>query len=168
MRATLNIDDELIQEASKLTGIVEKTALVWLGRQSLITLEMAKGLLNSGGPKKSYRRYLVDNEVAHEMVLVVTSVWVAHLRAGHTELEALLNDGAVFCHPFVIGELACGNIRDRSEILTLLQALPMAEFVEHEDVMKFIETRYLMDKGLGYVDAAILSSSILILCLYGH
>ena len=95
------------------------------------------------------------------MVLVDTSIWVAHLRAGHTVLESLLNDGAVFCHPFVIGELACGNIKNRSEILTLLQALPMAEFVEHEDVMKFIETRHLMGKGLGYVDAHILASSIL-------
>ena len=95
------------------------------------------------------------------MLLVDISMWGAHLRAGHTELEALLNDGAVFCHPFVIGELACWNIRNRSEVLTLLQALPMAEFVEHEDVTKFIETRHLMGKGLGYVDAAILSSSIL-------
>jgi predicted nucleic acid-binding protein len=94
------------------------------------------------------------------MVLVDTSIWVAHLRASHTLLEALLNDGEVFCHPFVIGEPASGNIRNRSEILTLLQALHMAEFVEHED-MKFIDTRQLMDKGLGYVEAAILSSSIL-------
>jgi predicted nucleic acid-binding protein len=95
------------------------------------------------------------------MVLVDISMWVAHLRAGHTELEALLNDGAVFSHPFVIGELACWNITNRSEIPTLLQALPMAEFVEHEDVMKFIETRHLIDKGLGHVDAHILASSIL-------
>ena len=95
------------------------------------------------------------------MVLVDTSIWVAHLRASHAVLEELLNDGAVFCHPFVIGELACGNIKNRSEILTFLQALPMAEFVEHEDVMNFIETRHLMGKGLSYVEAHILASSTL-------
>jgi len=95
------------------------------------------------------------------MLLVDTSIRVAHLRAGHTEIEVLLNDGAICCHSFVIGELACWNIKNRSEILTLLQALPMAEFVEHEDVMKYIETRHLAGNGLGYVDAHILASSIL-------
>ncbi len=58
------------------------------------------------------------------MVLVDTSVWVNHLRMGDIQLEELLLDGKVVCHPFVIGELACGNIKNRSEILALLQALP--------------------------------------------
>jgi len=95
------------------------------------------------------------------MVLVDTSVWVAHLRAGNIGLEALLNDGHVVCHPFIIGEIACGKLNNRSEILSLLQALPMAKRAEHEEVMQFIENHRLMGKGLGYIDMHLLASAML-------
>jgi len=95
------------------------------------------------------------------MVLVDTSVWVAHLREGHRGLEALLHDGLVACHPFIIGELACGNLKHRAEILSLLQTLPMAIQAEHEDVMAFIERYRLMGKGLGYIDVHMLASAAL-------
>jgi len=95
------------------------------------------------------------------MVLVDTSVWVAHLREGNTGLEMLLNDGEVVCHPFIIGELACGNLGTRSEILSLLQALPMAIQAEHEEIMHFIEDHRLMGKGLGYIDIHLLASALL-------
>jgi predicted nucleic acid-binding protein len=95
------------------------------------------------------------------MVLVDTSVWVAHFRAGDMNLEALLNKGHVVCHPFIVGELACGNLKNRSEILSLLQTLPMATVVEHEEVMQFIENYRLMGKGLGYIDMHLLVSAIL-------
>ena len=94
------------------------------------------------------------------MVLVDTSVWVAHLRDGAIGLEALLNEGQVICHPFIIGELACGNLRNRSGILSLLRALPMAIHAEHEEVMQFIENYSLMAKGLGYIDMHLLASAI--------
>jgi len=95
------------------------------------------------------------------MVLVDTSVWVAHLRDGTIGLEALLNEGEVICHPFIIGELACGNLKNRSEILSFLQALPMATHAEHEEVMQFIENYGLMGKGLGYMDLHLLASALL-------
>lgn len=95
------------------------------------------------------------------MVLVDTSVWVAHLRAGNTGLGALLNNGSVVCHSFIIGELACGNLKNRSEILSLLCALPVATPAEHGEVMQFIEDRRLMGKGLGYVDMHLLASAFL-------
>jgi predicted nucleic acid-binding protein len=95
------------------------------------------------------------------MVLVDTSVWVLHLRERNTELEKLLNDGDVVCHPFIIGELACGNLKNRSEILSLLQALPMATQAEHEEVMQFIDKYRLMGKGLGYIDMHLLASALL-------
>ena len=97
----------------------------------------------------------------HEMVLVDTSVWVAHLRDGTIGLEALLNEGHVLCHPFIVGELACGNLRNRSEILSLLYALPMAMHAEHEETIQFIENYSLMGKGLGYIDVHLLASAIL-------
>ena len=57
-------------------------------------------------------------------VLVDTSVWIEHLRRTHPQLVGLLNRGAVVIHPYVVGELACGNMRNREEILRLLQAAP--------------------------------------------
>lgn len=95
------------------------------------------------------------------MVLVDTSVWVAHLRQGHIGLASLLNDGEVACHPFVVGELACGNLKNRAVILSLLEALPMEAAVEHEEVLAFIESHNLMGKGLGYVDVHLLASAVL-------
>ena len=95
------------------------------------------------------------------MVLVDTSVWVAHLRDGTIGLEALLNEGQAICHPFIIGELACGNLKNRSEILSPLRALPMAIHAEHEEVMQFIENYSLMGKGLGYIDMHLLASAML-------
>ena len=95
------------------------------------------------------------------MVLVDTSVWVVHLRSGNVGLETLLNDGYVVCHQFVVGELACGNLRNRSEILSLLRALPMANRADHEEVMHFIENHNLVGKGLGYIDMHLLASAIL-------
>ena len=95
------------------------------------------------------------------MVLVDTSVWVAHLRDGNIGLETLLNEGHVAGHSFITGELACGNPKNRSEILSLLQALPMAIHAEHDEVMELIETHSLMGKGLGYIDMHLLASALL-------
>ena len=95
------------------------------------------------------------------MVLVDTSVWVAHLRDGTVGLDALLNDGQVACHSFIIGELACGNLKNRIEILSLLQALPAALHAEHEEVMQLIENHRLMGKGLGYIDMHLLAAAFL-------
>lgn len=98
---------------------------------------------------------------AKAMILVDTSIWISHLRDGNICLEELLNNGNVLCHPFIMGELACGSIKNRNEILSLLQSLPMARIVEHDEVLKFIENRKLIGKGLGYVDVHLLASAIL-------
>jgi predicted nucleic acid-binding protein len=95
------------------------------------------------------------------MVLVDTSVWVKHLRSGSIGLESLLNKGRVVCHPFIVGELACGNLSNRSEILSLLQALPLVNHAEHEEVMHFIENYSLMGKGLGFIDMHLIVSALL-------
>lgn len=93
------------------------------------------------------------------MVLVDTSVWVAHLRQGAIGLEALLHDGLVVCHPFIVGELACGNLQNRSEILSHLQRLPGTIRAGHEEVLQFIKHYGLMGKGLGYIDMHLLASA---------
>jgi predicted nucleic acid-binding protein len=100
------------------------------------------------------------------MVLVDTSVWVAHLRDNLPGLQTLLKKGEVLCHPFIIGELACGNLKNRREILELLEALPSGEMAEHNEVLKFIEQRRLMGRGLGYVDVHLLASVLLSNCLF--
>jgi hypothetical protein len=95
------------------------------------------------------------------MVLVDTSVWVFHLRQGSEELQKLLYEGEVVCHPFIVGELACGNLKNRHEILTYLQSLPMTILAEDEEVLKFIENNQLMGKGLGYIDVHLIASAVL-------
>lgn len=95
------------------------------------------------------------------MVLVDTSVWISHLRDGNKDLETLLIEEEVICHPFVIGELACGNIKNRDEILTLLQTLPTAKEATHDEVLQFIDKSKLHGKGMGYIDLHLLSSALL-------
>ena len=96
-----------------------------------------------------------------KMVLVDTSVWVRYLREGDPDLEQLLNDGEVMCHPYIVGELACGNLKNRNEVLSLLQLLPPAILANHEEILQFIEENHLMGKGLGYVDVHLSASAVL-------
>jgi len=93
------------------------------------------------------------------MVLVDTSVWVNHLRNSDHHLEKLLFDGEVVCHPHIIGELACGNIKNRKEIISLLHALSSTPIVEFEEFLYFIEQNQLQGKGIGFVDIHLLASA---------
>ena len=95
------------------------------------------------------------------MILVDTSVWVDHFRRGDAQLAGLLERGAVVMHPFVVGEIACGSLADRSAILELLQDLPMAAVAESDEVLGFIERRALHGKGIGYVDVHLLVATAL-------
>jgi predicted nucleic acid-binding protein len=95
------------------------------------------------------------------VVLVDTSVWVSHFRQTNDDLVELLNEGEVACHPFIIGELACGNLKNRASIIALLEALPTALVVDHEESLSFIEARKIMGKGLGYIDVHLLASALL-------
>lgn len=94
-------------------------------------------------------------------ILVDTSVWIEHLRDGNAELERLLNNGRVISHLYIIGELACGNLKNRSEILSLFQAIPQSTIASHYEVLIFIEEKDLMGKGLGYIDVHLLASAVL-------
>jgi len=95
------------------------------------------------------------------VVLVDTSVWVEHLRRGLSQLAALLSDGEVACHPFVVGELACGTLRNREEILSLLRELPTVQEVGHEEILVFLENHRLAGKGLGFIDVHLLASALI-------
>lgn len=95
------------------------------------------------------------------MILVDTSVWIDHLRVGKDRLVALLNAGRVLAHPFVIGELACGNLHNRAEVLKLLKHLPQAPVASHEEVLFFIENNELMGRGIGFIDAHLLAATAL-------
>ena len=94
-------------------------------------------------------------------MLVDTSVWVDHLRRGNARLARHLDAGEVECHPFVIGELACGDLKQRAQLLDLLQRLPRVLQAEHEEVLGFIDAQRLMGRGLGWVDTHLLASALL-------
>ena len=97
------------------------------------------------------------------MILVDTSVWIRHLRSEDSKLTTLLNEDQVLIHPMVFGELACGNLRNRKEILSLLGGLPRVLVADHDEVLFFIERYQLMGSGIGYVDAHLLASTALAL-----
>jgi predicted nucleic acid-binding protein len=92
------------------------------------------------------------------MILVDTSVWIDHLRRGNSRLAVALELGEVLTHPFVIGEIACGQIKNRRECLELLGALTAAVVASDEEALQFIEEHELMGKGVGYVDVHLLAS----------
>lgn len=92
------------------------------------------------------------------MVLVDTSVWIDHLNTGSKKLTDLLTEGQACIHPFVIGELACGNLKDRKEIIALLHALPHTTNAEDDEVLFFIEKNKLMGLGIGLIDIHLLAS----------
>lgn len=95
------------------------------------------------------------------MILADTSVWVDHFRRSNTRLGQLLVDGEVLCHPFVVGELACGFLTGRAEVLSLLETLPKAPVADHAEVLRLIDTRRLYGKGLGWIDMHLLASAVL-------
>lgn len=93
------------------------------------------------------------------MILVDTSVWIEHLRSTSAILSALLGDGEVLGHPFVLGELALGNLRQRDDILRVLRRLPQATSASHREVLQFIEREALFGRGIGYIDAHLLAAA---------
>ncbi len=95
------------------------------------------------------------------MILVDTSIWVDHLRRREDGLAGLLDSGEVLMHVFVIGEIACGSLARRAEILELLHALPAAQVAEPDEVLLFVERRGLGGRGIGYLDSHLLASAAL-------
>ncbi len=93
------------------------------------------------------------------MVLVDTSVWINHFQKKNVQLQRLLLDYEVICHSFIIGELACGNIKNRDKILSLLRSLPMASSIEFDEFLFFLEKNKLNGKGIGFVDVNLLAST---------
>src|SRR4030042_1662731 len=92
------------------------------------------------------------------MIIVDTSVWIDHLNKGSIDLSMLLSKGMVLIHPFIIGEISLGRLRNRCEILSLLNALPHANIADHEEVIEFIEGNQLVGVGIGWIDAHLLAS----------
>lgn len=95
------------------------------------------------------------------MILVDTSVWISHFRRTDSRLVELLEAGDVLTHPMVIGELACGNLPKRDEVLSLLQQLPSAPAATDDEALTLIEHHRLMGRGVGYVDVHLLAAALL-------
>lgn len=93
------------------------------------------------------------------MILADSSVWIEHLRAGNESMAEALDLGEVLMHPFVFGELACGNLARRPNMLRDFSKLPFATVAAHSEVLEFIERYSLMGKGVGYIDVHLLASA---------
>lgn len=93
------------------------------------------------------------------MILVDSSVWIDYFRLGDAVLAGLLGSNRVLTHPFVIGELALGNLRARDSILRDLRALPKATAASDLEVSHMIESWKLYGLGIGYVDVHLLAAT---------
>ena len=98
------------------------------------------------------------------MILVDTSVWVEHFRFGHATLRKALDESLVLMHPFVIGELACGGLKHRTEVLANLATLPTAQTAQHNEVLRLVSDHKLWGKGIGWIHAHLLASAFLSNC----
>lgn len=94
-------------------------------------------------------------------MLADTSVWIDHFRHGNPRLNALLEKGQVQAHPFVVGELACGNLAKRVAVLRLLRELPAVVSATDGEVLQFVERHRLMGTGIGWIDAHLLAAAAL-------
>lgn len=92
-------------------------------------------------------------------MLVDTSVWIDHFRRRNARLVECLESGQISIHPFVIGELSCGNLARRVEVLGLLSSLPALQAIEHQEVLEFVGALRLHGRGLGWIDMHLLASA---------
>jgi len=92
------------------------------------------------------------------VIVVDTTVWVDHLRAGDKQLARLLDAGAVLTHPFVIGEIALGHLKPRGTILSMLAQLPAIATVSDAEALAYIEQNKLIGRGIGYLDVHLLAA----------
>lgn len=95
------------------------------------------------------------------MILVDSSVWIQHFRTGNKALEHLLEEQRVLAHDFVLGEIACGNLKKRDETLGLLDLLPRAPTVEHAEAFELLHAHRLAGCGIGWIDVHLLASTLL-------
>jgi predicted nucleic acid-binding protein len=100
------------------------------------------------------------------MVLADTSVWIEHFRHGETRLAGDLAEGLVLMHPFISSELACGNLKNRSTVLSHLNSLPTAKLASHMEALQFMDQHRLWGLGLGWIDVYLLASALLSNCFF--
>ena len=98
------------------------------------------------------------------MILVDSSVWMDHFRKPSTRLAALLDAEEICTHPFVIGEVACGNLKNRKEIISLIHALPIVQKADDDEILFFIERHRLSGRGIGVIDIHLLASCLFERC----
>lgn len=95
------------------------------------------------------------------MILADTSVWIDHLIVENLHLVSLLQRRQILIHPMVIGELACGNMRDRADVMRLLRGLPRTLVATHSEVLFLIESHRFKGRGIGFIDAHLLTSTVM-------
>lgn len=96
------------------------------------------------------------------MVLVDTSVWVAHFRKSNAPFEALLLNDRILCHPLIQIELACGSPPSpRSKTLSYINKLRQATIATPNEILEFIEKHQLQESGCGAIDVSLVASTLL-------
>lgn len=98
------------------------------------------------------------------MLLADTSIWIEHFRGGNVGLAETLASSTILIHPFIVGELSCGNLHNRSQVFADLNALPRVTCASTDEVLRLVENRRLWGKGLGWIDCHLLASALIANC----
>ena len=122
MRSTINIDDRLMEKARSLTGTKETAAIVRQALETFVRVEAGKRLIALGGTMPDAEACAAPPQRGSEVILADTSIWIDHFRHSDAELRRIIEEDMLLCHPFVIGELALGSLRDRATVLAFLAA----------------------------------------------
>ena len=147
MRTTVTLDETLLNRAQLLSSVQERSALLKEALSALIQRESARRLASLGGTEPQLKCPPPSRRQA--VILVDTSIWIDHLRRGSPALASFLQNDAVCIHDFVIGELACGKLHNRLEVLGLLRSLPRLSTATEDETLFFIERQQLMGCGVG-------------------
>ena len=160
MRTTVTLDDELVAKAVALTGCRDRGPLLRAALNALIERESGRRLGPVWAVRK--RRDGAASPQGCDVILADTSIWIDHFRNNNEKLAHTLLAEQVTCHPFIIAEIALGSLRNRSVVLGLLDDLPSLPVVLPGEVRVMIETRRLFSRGIGYVDASLLASCLVV------
>ena len=159
MRTTMNIDDRLLEEASKATGIKEKSKLLHDGLRAFRPRKRARD--NRARRERPGCADSRTTAIPRKMFVVDSSIWIDDVRAGEPLLDAHLMREQALMHPHVLGEVALGSIKNRELVLYRFERLPIRNVAKEGHVLHLIDQQKLWATGIGYTDAHLLASALL-------
>ena len=95
-------------------------------------------------------------------ILIDTNIMVHHLKSEIEQVKELIDAGLAVTHPFVLAELALGSLSDREMTMAALEIMPLLPVADYHEVRDLIEVPKLYTRGIGFVDAHLIASLLIV------